>query len=193
MLKSGSKCMAVAVALALLLFSGTAWPLSLENISIFGTIFNWNKYRSKEQAAAVQASFNRDKKFIREGDKNIKIVFNPEVNRIGIVGFSIKPMRADQALFFSLYSKGCRTLVKVRLWDGADDFWESKTLSLDFYGWKEFLLDEGNMEFYPNSKNKRDWTEIKYIQIVLEGGPCTTYADELKFVPRPASFVDSQR
>ena len=193
MLKPGSRTVAVAVALILVLLAGTAWPLNLDNVSILGTIFNWNKYRTKEQAAAVQASFNRDKRYIREGEKNIKVVFNPAVSRIGAVGFNIRPMRADQAIFFSLYSNGCGTLVKVRLWEGDGGFWESKTLSLNFAGWKEFLLEETSLEFYPNSNGKQAWTEIKHIQIILEGSPCTIYADELNFVPRPASSLDRQR
>src|SRR3989304_1639777 len=86
----------LVAALVLSLIPSPASSLSFELASFFGTLLNWSKYRTEEQASAVKATINKDKKFIRDGDRNIKIVFNPAAYKQGAVGFIIKTMQTNK-------------------------------------------------------------------------------------------------
>src|SRR3990172_7965386 len=118
------KCWWLGLVLAVTFIPSASYSLSFELIDILGTLFQWSKYRTKEQASAIDASFNKDKRYIRDGDKNIKIAFDSFKNYEGAVGFTIKPIKAEQAISFWIYGSSCNSRMRLRLFSDLENYWE---------------------------------------------------------------------
>ena len=179
----GPVAILIVAAFVLSLIPSSAGSLSFETVSFLGTVLSWNKYRTKKQASAIKASINKEKKFIRHGDRNIKIVFDPTAYKQGALGFNIKSMKADQKLSFWIFSPRCNITMQVRLFTSKDSFWESAVFKLDYKGWKKFLLSPGNTNYNGVKEKNRKWEKAGHVQLLLEGSGCVIYVDELKFLP----------
>lgn len=180
----GPVAILLATALAVSIIPSPASSLSFELVSFFGTLLNWNKYRTKKQASTVKASINKDKKFIRDSDRNIKIVFNPSDYKQGALGFNIKPMRANQKLSFWILSPKCASTMRVRLFTSEKSFWESTVFKLNYKGWKNFRLGPDNTNYRGAKDGNHKWEKAGHVQLLLAGGGCVIYADELEFFPK---------
>ncbi len=146
----------------------------------FESLERWGKSGQPGDVAMAYRRITGDDR-VREGQAAIELTFSAERGPQGMKYYQLPAVSGSDGLEMWVYGDGSGVILQLRLSQEDWSAWDCPALTVDFTGWRRFVVRKEDCRFRNWGKHGPDWDSLRVFAPRLSGPSGSVVLDDLTF------------
>jgi beta-xylosidase len=146
----------------------------------FESLDRWGKSGQPGDAAMAYQRVTTSS-LVREGDAAVRLTFDAARGPQGMKYYQLPDVSGSDGLEMWVHGDGSGVILQLRLSQEDWSAWDCPALTVDFTGWRRFVVRKEDCRFRNWGKQGRDWDSLRVFAPRLSGASGSVVIDDLTF------------